>query len=52
MGRKTQWTTEVLESLIQINNHRIMFDGCEYLWVRMFEDKWVRGIGSNPIFST
>ena len=52
MGRKTQWTTEELESLIQINNHSIMFDGYEYLWVRMFEDKWERGIGSNPIFST
>ena len=39
MERKTQWTTEELESLIQINNHRIMFDGYEYFWVRMLEDK-------------
>lgn len=42
MERKTQWTTEELESLIQINNHRIMFDGYEYFWVRMLEDKWER----------
>ena len=42
MERKTQWTTEELESLIQINNHRIMYDGYEYFWVRMLEDKWER----------
>lgn len=42
MERKTQWTTEELQSLIQINNHRIMFDGYEYFWVRMLEDKWER----------
>tara|TARA_R110000796_G_scaffold251626_1_gene383519 strand:- start:66 stop:521 length:456 start_codon:yes stop_codon:yes gene_type:complete len=42
MERKTQWTTEELESLIEINNHRIMFDGYEYFWVRMLEDKWER----------
>ena len=42
MERKTQWTTEELQSLIQINNHRIMFDGYKYFWVRMLEDKWER----------
>ena len=42
MERKTQWTTEELESLIQINNHRIMFDGYEYFWVRKLKDKWER----------
>ena len=27
MSEKSNWTTEELESLIQINNHRIMYDG-------------------------
>mgnify|MGYP006452149841 FL=1 len=42
MSEKSNWTTEELESLIQINNHRIMYDGYEYFWVRMLEDKWER----------
>ena len=42
MGKKSNWTTEELESLIQINNHRIMYDGYEYFWVRMLENKWER----------
>ena len=42
MGKKSNWTTEELESLIQINNHRIMYDGYEYFWVRMLKDKWER----------
>ena len=39
---KTSWSTEHLQSLTQIKNHKILFDGYEYYWVRKLEDKWER----------
>ena len=42
MSEKSNWRTEELESLVQINNHRIMYDGYEYKWVRKLKDKWER----------
>ena len=29
---KTSWSTEHLQSLTQIKNHKILFDGYEYYW--------------------
>ena len=42
MITKTSWSTEHLQSLTQIKNHKILFDGYEYYWVRKLEDKWER----------
>lgn len=42
MSRKRVWSTEDLQSLTQINNHKIMFDGYEYYWVRRLKDEWKR----------
>ena len=42
MSIKSIWTTEDLQSLTQIDNHKIMFDGYEYYWVRKLKDKWER----------
>ena len=42
MTRKSKWTLEELESLTKIKNHRIMFDGYEYYWVRKLNEKWER----------
>lgn len=39
MTRKSKWTLEELESLTKIKNHRIMFDGYEYYWVRKLNEK-------------
>ena len=27
------WTTKQLKSLTEIENHKIMFDGYEYIWM-------------------
>ena len=42
MTRKSKWTLEELESLTKIKNHRIMFDGYEYYWVRKLNEEWER----------
>ena len=42
MSIKSIWTTEDLQSLTQIDNHKIMFDGYEYYWVRKLKDEWER----------
>ena len=40
MSISSSWSTEDLESLTQIDNHKIMFDGFEYYWVRKLKLKW------------
>ena len=42
MSIKTSWSTEDLKSLTKINNHKIMFDGYEYVWVRKLKEDWER----------
>ena len=42
MIRKTSWSTEDLHMLTQVHNHKIMFDGYEYCWVRKLKDDWER----------
>ena len=39
---KTSWSTEDLQMLTQVHNHKIMFDGYEYCWVRKLKDDWER----------
>ena len=42
MIRKTSWSTEDLQMLTQVDNHKIMYDGYEYYWLRKLEDDWER----------
>ena len=42
MTRKSTWTTEELENLTKLENHRIMFDGYEFYWVSKIKDTWER----------
>ena len=39
---KTSWSTEHLQMLTQVDNHKIMYDGYEYYWLRKLEDDWER----------
>ena len=39
---KTSWSTEDLKTLTQVDNHKIMYDGFEYYWLRKLEDDWER----------
>ena len=39
---KTSWSTEDLKTLTQVDNHKIMFDGYEYYWIRKLKDDWER----------
>ena len=38
MTRKSIWTTEELENLTKLENHKIMFDGYEFYWVSKIKD--------------
>ena len=40
MSESRVWSIEDLKSLTQITNHKIMFDGYEYYWVRKLKDEW------------
>ena len=42
MIRKTSWSTEDLQMLTQVDNHKIMYDGYEYYWLRKLKDDWER----------
>ena len=42
MSESRVWSIEDLKSLTQITNHKIMFDGYEYYWVRKLKDEWER----------
>ena len=37
---KTSWSTEDLMKLVDINNHKIVFDGYQYKWMRNIYGKW------------
>ena len=39
---KTSWSTEDLQTLTQVDNHKIMYDGYEYYWIRKLKDDWER----------
>jgi hypothetical protein len=36
------WTTKQLKSLTEIENHKIMFDGYEYIWMINLDGNWSR----------
>lgn len=37
---KTSWSTEDLRKLVDIDNHKIVFDGYQYKWLRNISGKW------------
>ena len=37
---KTNWSTNQLQLLTNISNHKFMFDGYEYRWMHNINDKW------------
>ena len=38
---KTSWSTNQLQLLTNINNHKFMFDGYEYRWMHNINDKYI-----------
>ena len=42
MNIKSSWSTKDLQSLTDIKNHKFIYDGYEYCWIRKLEDKWER----------
>ena len=42
MSESRVWSVEDLKSLTQIENHKILFDGYEYYWMRKLKDDWER----------
>ena len=41
-NEKTSWSTDSLKMLTDVYNHKIMYDGYEYYWLRKLEDDWER----------
>jgi len=41
-NEKTSWSTDSLKMLTDVYNHKIMYDGFEYYWLRKLEDDWER----------
>ena len=37
---KTSWSTEDLRKLVNIDNHKIVYDGYQYKWLRNIYGKW------------
>ena len=43
----TNWTTEQLRNLKEVTNHKVIYDGYEFVWMSKPEDKWLRHYISN-----
>lgn len=39
---KTSWTDDELQQLCDINNHRIIYDGYNYVWENKMNNVWTR----------
>jgi Fic family protein len=39
---KTSWSTSDLKQLVEITNHRITYDGYEYVWEHYLNKEWRR----------
>lgn len=39
---KTSWSTEHLRQLKELTNHKVVFDGYEFVWMSKIDDKWRR----------
>ena len=38
----TNWTTEQLKNLKEITNHKVIYDGYEFVWMSKPDDVWAR----------
>jgi hypothetical protein len=38
----TNWTTEQLKNLKEVTNHKVIYDGYEFVWMSKPEDVWIR----------
>ena len=43
----TNWTTDQLRNLKEVTNHKVIYDGYEFVWMSKPEDKWLRHYISN-----
>ena len=43
----TNWTTEQLKNLKEITNHKVIYDGYEFVWMSKPDDVWARHYISN-----
>jgi len=43
----TNWTTEQLKNLKEVTNHKVIYDGYEFVWMSKPEDTWERHYISN-----
>jgi hypothetical protein len=39
---KTSWSTEHLRQLKEITNHKVIYDGYEFVWLSKIDNKWQR----------
>lgn len=39
---KTSWSTEHLRQLKEITNHKVIYDGYEFVWMSKIDNKWQR----------
>jgi hypothetical protein len=46
---KTNWTTEELSKLKDITNHKVIYDGYEFVWMSRIRSKWRRHCVDNFI---
>jgi hypothetical protein len=38
----TNWTTEQLKNLKEVTNHKVIYDGYEFVWMSKPDDVWAR----------
>ncbi len=43
----TNWTTEQLKNLKEVTNHKVIYDGYEFVWMSKPDDIWSRHYISN-----
>jgi len=43
----TSWTTDELNNLKEITNHKVVYDGYEFVWMSRPNNKWLRHYVSN-----
>lgn len=44
---KTSWSTEHLKQLKDITNHKVIYDGYEFVWMSKLDNKWNRHYVAN-----
>jgi len=44
---KTSWSTEHLKQIKEITNHKVIYDGYEFVWMSKLDNNWTRHCTSN-----